>query len=207
VGGYTPQRRLHHETVRKELERFRGREVDTAGDGFLALFDGPARAIQCGLVIREKLHSSESTFGRGSTPEKSSALGTKSVGSPSTLGRASPPWQIALRFSYPERWSTWSPDPVSRSWTEVNISSRACLDCGTSSPWTLDVSRWTSSAPRWTHDRGMRDWNNYLPLNLPREVGQQGSGLSVETTGLEPATSCLQSRCSSQLSYVPDMCD
>jgi class 3 adenylate cyclase len=48
---------MHHETVRKELERFRGREIDTAGDGFLALFDGPARAIQCGLVIRDKLHS------------------------------------------------------------------------------------------------------------------------------------------------------
>lgn len=45
----------HHEVVRKELERFRGREIDTAGDGFLALFDGPARAIQCGLAIRNEL--------------------------------------------------------------------------------------------------------------------------------------------------------
>src|SRR3990172_8387945 len=34
---------LHHERVRKELERFRGREIATAGDGFLATFDGPAR--------------------------------------------------------------------------------------------------------------------------------------------------------------------
>jgi class 3 adenylate cyclase len=48
---------LHHEAVRTELERFRGREVDTTGDGFLALFDGPARAIQCGLAIRDKLQS------------------------------------------------------------------------------------------------------------------------------------------------------
>jgi class 3 adenylate cyclase len=47
----------HHEAVRKELERFRGREVNTAGDGFLALFDGPARAIECGLAIRDQLHS------------------------------------------------------------------------------------------------------------------------------------------------------
>ncbi len=46
----------HHEVVRGELERFRGREVDTAGDGFVALFDGPARAIQCGLAIRDRLH-------------------------------------------------------------------------------------------------------------------------------------------------------
>ena len=48
---------MHHEAVRAELERFRGREVDTAGDGFLALFDGPARAIQCGLAILDKLQS------------------------------------------------------------------------------------------------------------------------------------------------------
>jgi class 3 adenylate cyclase len=46
---------MHNEVVRKELERFRGREVDTAGDGFLALFDGPARAIQCALAIRDRL--------------------------------------------------------------------------------------------------------------------------------------------------------
>jgi pimeloyl-ACP methyl ester carboxylesterase len=39
--------------VRRELERFRGREVDTAGDGFLATFDGPARAIQCALASRD----------------------------------------------------------------------------------------------------------------------------------------------------------
>jgi class 3 adenylate cyclase len=36
----------HHALVRHELERFRGEEIDTAGDGFLALFDGPARAIR-----------------------------------------------------------------------------------------------------------------------------------------------------------------
>jgi class 3 adenylate cyclase len=37
--------------VRWELSRFRGREIDTAGDGFLASFDGPARAIRCALAI------------------------------------------------------------------------------------------------------------------------------------------------------------
>jgi pimeloyl-ACP methyl ester carboxylesterase/class 3 adenylate cyclase len=45
----------HHQTVRRELERFEGEEIDTAGDGFLALFDGPARAIRCALVIRDAL--------------------------------------------------------------------------------------------------------------------------------------------------------
>jgi pimeloyl-ACP methyl ester carboxylesterase len=43
--------------VRREIARFRGREVDTAGDGFLATFDGPARAIGCALAIREGVGS------------------------------------------------------------------------------------------------------------------------------------------------------
>jgi class 3 adenylate cyclase len=45
----------HDAAVRRELERFRGREVDTAGDGFLATFDGPARGIRCACAIREAL--------------------------------------------------------------------------------------------------------------------------------------------------------
>jgi class 3 adenylate cyclase len=45
----------HHAAVRGELQRFRGREIDTAGDGFLAVFDGPARAIRAGEAIIEAL--------------------------------------------------------------------------------------------------------------------------------------------------------
>jgi class 3 adenylate cyclase len=59
----------HHSRVRRELERFRGREIDTAGDGFFASFDGPAgnqsgmrhprerRAL--GIQIRAGLHTGE----------------------------------------------------------------------------------------------------------------------------------------------------
>lgn len=43
----------HHGRVRRQLARFRGVELDTAGDGFFARFDGPARAIRCALAIRE----------------------------------------------------------------------------------------------------------------------------------------------------------
>jgi class 3 adenylate cyclase len=43
----------HHELVRRQLERFRGTEVKTMGDGFLATFDGPARAIACACAIRD----------------------------------------------------------------------------------------------------------------------------------------------------------
>jgi class 3 adenylate cyclase len=45
----------HHETVRHELVRWRGQEVDTAGDGFLATFDGPARAIRCACATRDSV--------------------------------------------------------------------------------------------------------------------------------------------------------
>jgi pimeloyl-ACP methyl ester carboxylesterase len=47
----------HHALVRRELARWRGQEVDTAGDGFLATFDGPARAIRCACAIRDGLHA------------------------------------------------------------------------------------------------------------------------------------------------------
>jgi class 3 adenylate cyclase/pimeloyl-ACP methyl ester carboxylesterase len=45
----------HHDVVRRELARFRGEERDTAGDGFFATFDGPARAIRCAQVIIERV--------------------------------------------------------------------------------------------------------------------------------------------------------
>jgi class 3 adenylate cyclase len=43
----------HHARVRAQLARYRGTEVDTAGDGFFARFDGPARGIRCALAIRD----------------------------------------------------------------------------------------------------------------------------------------------------------
>jgi pimeloyl-ACP methyl ester carboxylesterase len=62
--------RQHHALIRRELVRYRGKELDTAGDGFFASFDGPARAIRCacaisnavkelGIEIRAGLHTGE----------------------------------------------------------------------------------------------------------------------------------------------------
>jgi class 3 adenylate cyclase len=45
----------HHALIRRELMRARGKEVDTAGDGFFAVFDGPARAIRCGRAIADSV--------------------------------------------------------------------------------------------------------------------------------------------------------
>ncbi|MFL5959643.1 MAG: alpha/beta fold hydrolase [Gaiellaceae bacterium] len=60
----------HHALVRQQLSRFRGQEIDTAGDGFFAQFDGPIRAVRCaqaigtrvrelGLEVRAGLHTGE----------------------------------------------------------------------------------------------------------------------------------------------------
>jgi class 3 adenylate cyclase len=60
----------HHALIRRQLDHFRGREMDTAGDGFFATFDGPVRAIRCacaisecvrdlGLEVRAGLHTGE----------------------------------------------------------------------------------------------------------------------------------------------------
>jgi class 3 adenylate cyclase len=43
----------HHDVIRRQLVRFRGKELDTAGDGFFASFDGPARAIRCACAVTE----------------------------------------------------------------------------------------------------------------------------------------------------------
>ena len=47
----------HHATVRALLGRYRGHEVDTAGDGFFATFDGPARAIRCARAIADAVQA------------------------------------------------------------------------------------------------------------------------------------------------------
>jgi pimeloyl-ACP methyl ester carboxylesterase len=49
--------RTHDGQVRRQLERFQGREVNTMGDGFLATFDGPARAIRCATAIRDAVRA------------------------------------------------------------------------------------------------------------------------------------------------------
>jgi class 3 adenylate cyclase len=66
----------HDETVRQQLQRFRGNEVKNLGDGFMATFDGPARAVRCaaaisesvrplGIAVRSGLHTGEIESKRG----------------------------------------------------------------------------------------------------------------------------------------------
>jgi class 3 adenylate cyclase len=47
----------HHAVIRRNLARFRGHEIKTTGDGFLATFDGPARGVQCAHAIVQEIKS------------------------------------------------------------------------------------------------------------------------------------------------------
>jgi pimeloyl-ACP methyl ester carboxylesterase len=70
----------HHAVVRKELDRFHGRELDTAGDGFLATFDGPARAIRCACAVGDGLRGLGLEVRAGVHTGECELLGTKVAG-------------------------------------------------------------------------------------------------------------------------------
>jgi class 3 adenylate cyclase len=70
----------HHEVVRRQLERFRGREIDTAGDGFLAAFDGPARAIRSACAIRDAVRELGLELRAGLHTGECEVLGEKLAG-------------------------------------------------------------------------------------------------------------------------------
>jgi len=81
----------HHAAVRRELARFDGQEVDTAGDGFFATFDGPARAIRCAqaivegvrpldLAVRAGLHTGEVELADGKVAGIAVNIGARVAG-------------------------------------------------------------------------------------------------------------------------------
>lgn len=70
----------HHSLVRGELKRFRGQEIDTAGDGFFATFDGPARGIRCACAIRDAVSSLGLTIRAGLHTGECEVLGEKVSG-------------------------------------------------------------------------------------------------------------------------------
>ena len=81
----------HHAMVRRELARFRGEERDTAGDGFFATFDGPARAIRCtqaameavrplGLELRAGIHTGECELHEGKVAGIALSIGARICG-------------------------------------------------------------------------------------------------------------------------------
>jgi class 3 adenylate cyclase len=76
----------HHAVVRRELARFQGRELDTAGDGFFAAFDGPARAVLCACAIRDALRPLELQIRAGLHTGECEVSGEKVAGIAVAIG-------------------------------------------------------------------------------------------------------------------------
>ena len=70
----------HHRVLREEIARFRGLEIDTAGDGFFAVFDGPARAVKCAAQAMTRLRSLGVTIRAGVHTGEISLRGTSATG-------------------------------------------------------------------------------------------------------------------------------
>ena len=76
----------HHELVRRALDRWRGVERDTAGDGFFATFDGPARAVRAALEIRDAVRTIGVESGPASTSANVRSSTARWAASPSRFG-------------------------------------------------------------------------------------------------------------------------
>ena len=78
----------HNREVRQELNRFRGREIQTTGDGFLAVFDGPARAVRCARAIGGSSRSGIGRAGFNGEVESWATTYADWVQKPASRGRA-----------------------------------------------------------------------------------------------------------------------
>ncbi|MFC6636990.1 adenylate/guanylate cyclase domain-containing protein [Sulfitobacter sediminilitoris] len=102
----------HHDEVRNQLEIFGGREIKTTGDGFLAMFDGPARAIHCGhsiqsamevigLKVRIGLHTGECTISGQDVSGIAVHIAARIGG-----------WPTQAKFSFRKQCAIWWPGPA-----------------------------------------------------------------------------------------------
>jgi hypothetical protein len=101
----------HHRIVRQELAHYRGREVDTAGDGFFSTFDGPARSD---AQLPSAAHSPSSTFVQACIQASARCWLTSPPAWQFTQARGSALQRAPARYSSPTPSRTWSPDQVSR---------------------------------------------------------------------------------------------
>ena len=116
----------------QELARFRGREVKTLGDGFLATFDGPARAVRCAAAIIDKVRPLGMEVRGGLHTGEIEIRGMISAASPSTSRRASPKWPAPARCSSPVRYVISLLAQVCASTTGAVTQRRVCrsrCDC------------------------------------------------------------------------------
>ncbi len=130
----------HDDAVRHQLARFSGHQQNFTGDGVLATFDGPARAIRCGTAIRDAARQIGIDVRAVSTPVRWNGAAPSSPVSPSTwrIAYAKPP--SPARSSCHARSSISSQDQVSPSRTVVNSNSKAYPPHGASSPSTPELT-------------------------------------------------------------------
>jgi pimeloyl-ACP methyl ester carboxylesterase len=124
----------HHAIVRRELERFRGRQVKTVGDGVLATFDGPARAVRCACAIRDGVRGLGLSLRAGLHTGECELIGDDVGVSPSTSARGWRPRHGPVRCWSPARSRTWWSAPASSSPTGAATGSRGCPAAGGCSP-------------------------------------------------------------------------
>ena len=124
----------HDTIVRHELQRFAGREVNTAGDGFVATFTSPSAAIACadeivdavrvlGIEVRVGVHAGEVEV-RGTSKKMMSPAW------PYISERGSQRWPAPARCWCPRRCATSSPDHGTGSPTAANMHSKGCRATG-----------------------------------------------------------------------------
>jgi pimeloyl-ACP methyl ester carboxylesterase len=112
----------HNNVVRDALVRWRGRENDTAGDGFYATFDGPARAIHCAREIRECVVGLGIEVRAGVHTGECELVDGKCAGWRSPPARASPHMPALHRSSFRRPSRTWSPVVASRSPNRADLT-------------------------------------------------------------------------------------
>ena len=124
----------HHGIVRREQARAGGREIDTAGDGFLAAFDSPAAGVRCAISVQRALLDGGIPIRAGLHTGECQSPVASSAGSPCTSPPAPASGPEPARFWCPARSRIWCPD---RAWTSSSAgrtSSRASRESGGSSP-------------------------------------------------------------------------
>ena len=169
----------HHAFVRRELTRFRGEERDTAGDGFFATFDGPARAIRCaqalvdgvrdlGLEVRAGVHTGECELHDGKVAGLAVSIGARVAAS-----------AAQARYSSRRRSRIWSPAPGSSSKTAESGNSKASPAAGASTVPPLPNPRSSrTSATTGSHRLGPR--SGVIPEHLAQpEAPRAGLGSKV----------------------------
>jgi pimeloyl-ACP methyl ester carboxylesterase len=190
----------HHALVRRELALHRGKEVDTAGDGFFATFDGPGRAIRCahalvegvrplGLQVRAGVHTGECEVAAGKVAGIAVVVGARV--SPHLRSQGKSSRRARLRIS--------SPVPTFRSRSEASTCLRGCPAAGGFSPsrrdrpagWRLALLRGscpTTSTSRRFVGASLRCWQRQKrPCITGASRGQHLTQIHAMPEGTESA--------------------